>query len=81
MGIPTAIPVHPEGLQGDFRCLTVAQVYTVHDIYPLLATHFAPAGLTGVGLTWHLCAPPVVGLEFEMDVRRVATEVVISAAK
>jgi len=63
-----------QGLGGDWRGLTAAQVYTVHDIHPLLATHFAPAGLTALGLTWHVCAPPILELAFEMDVRRVGAE-------
>lgn len=65
------------GLQGDWSALTAAQVYTVHDIHPLLPTHFAPAGLTAMGLTWHVCAPPILELEFEMDVRRVRDERVV----
>jgi hypothetical protein len=65
------------GLRGEWESLSAAQVYTVHDIHALLPEHFAPAGLTGMGLTWHLCAPPILELEFEMDVRRVATERVL----
>lgn len=63
-----------EGLGGDWGALTAAQVYTVHDIHALLASHFAPAGLTALGLTWHVCAPPILELAFEMDVRRVRSE-------
>lgn len=66
-----------EGLGARWDALTAAQVYTVHDIHPMLATHFARQGLTGMGLTWHVCAPPIVELEFEMDVRGVATEIVL----
>ena len=65
------------GLQGDWAALSAAQVYTLHDIHPLLATQFATEGLTGLGLTWHICAPPILELEFEMDVRRVGTELVL----
>lgn len=64
-------------LSADWSMLTAAQVYTVHDFHGLLATHFAPAGLTGVGLTWQVCRPPILELEFEMDVRSVATERVL----
>jgi hypothetical protein len=67
------------GLQADWAGLTAAQVYTVHDVHPLLSTHFAAAGLTTIGLTWHVCAPPILELEFEMDVRRVGREVVLPA--
>ena len=66
-----------QGLGGDWSGLTAAQVYTVHDIHALLATHFAPAGLTGLGLTWHVCAPPILELAFEMDVRRVGAELTL----
>ena len=62
------------GLCGEWTALTGAQVYTAHDIHPLLATHFAPRGLTALGLTWQVCRPPIVGLEFEMDVRSVLLE-------
>jgi len=68
------------GLQGDWQGLTAAQVYTVHDIHPLLRSHFAAQGLTAAGLTWFTCAPPILELEFEMDVRRVRTELVWPAA-
>jgi hypothetical protein len=65
------------GLGGQWRALTAAQIYTVHDIHPLLGPHFAAQGLTGIGLTWHVCHPPIVELEFEMDVRSVAREQVL----
>lgn len=67
------------GLGGAWDGLTAAQVYTVHDIHPLLRTHFAARGLTAGGLTWFACAPPILELEFEMDVRRVRTERVVPA--
>ncbi len=62
------------GLGGDWSALTAAQVYTAHDIHPLLGPLFAPAGLTALGLSWHPCHPPIIGLEFEMDVRSVREE-------
>ena len=65
------------GLGGDWAALTAAQVYTVHDIHPLLGSHFAADGLTRIGLTWQVCRPPIVGLDFEMDVRSVALERVL----
>lgn len=66
-----------EGLGADWDALTAAQVYTVHDIHPLLQSHFAAHALTRLGLSWHVCAPPITGLEFEMDVRGVASEIVL----
>lgn len=65
------------GLGGNWSALTAAQVYTVHDIHPLLGTRFAPEGLTAVGLSWHVCRPPIIELEFEMDVRCVHSELVL----
>lgn len=65
------------GLGGDWAALTAAQVYTIHDIHPLLGSHFAAEGLTRLGLDWHVCRPPIAGLEFEMDVRGVRSELVV----
>jgi hypothetical protein len=47
------------------------QAYTVHDIGPLIRDEIAGRGATpgGGGLTWHFCRPPVVGTDYEMDVR------------
>jgi hypothetical protein len=52
------------------------QAYTVHDIGPYVAEEFVKLGVTG-GLTWHFCRPPVVDIEFEMDVRGAARENVL----
>jgi hypothetical protein len=52
---------------------TATQVYTVHDLYPFLA-EIVRRGAARYGLTWHLCRPPVRGLEYEMDCRGVAAE-------
>jgi hypothetical protein len=53
---------------------TATQVYTVHDLYPFLADEIVRRGAARCGLTWHLCRPPVRGLEYEMDCRGVAAE-------
>jgi hypothetical protein len=50
------------------------QAYSVHDIGPLVGAHIAARGAAAGGLAWHLARPPVVGLEFEMDVRGAARE-------
>lgn len=57
--------------------VTVTQVYTVHDIHPFLATELVRRGAAAGGLTWHFARPPVVDLDYEMDCRGVAREVVI----
>lgn len=53
------------------------QAYTVFDIGPLMAEEFVKKGITPGGLCWHFCRPPVEGLDFEMDVRGAAREIVI----
>jgi hypothetical protein len=58
---------------------TAVQAYTVHDIGPLMHAEFVAPGAARAGLVWHWCRPPVVGIEFEMDVRGVGTEVVLDA--
>lgn len=64
-------------LGGAWTSTTGVQVYTIHDIHPFLRPQIAARGAARHGLTWHLCRPPVIGLEYEMDCRAVATETVI----
>lgn len=54
-----------------------AQAYTVHDIGALVGDEIVKRGAAAGGLVWHFCRPPVVGLDFEMDVRGAALESVI----
>jgi len=56
---------------------TGVQVYSVHDIHPFLAGEIVGRGAGRNGVTWHYCRPPVVDLEYEMDCRGVAAELVI----
>jgi len=56
---------------------SAVQVYTVHDIHPLIETEILKRVGNGAGLTWHYCRPPIRELEYEMDVRGVAVERVI----
>jgi hypothetical protein len=53
------------------------QVYTVHDIGPLVAGELVKRGVAPHGLLWHYCRPPVVNLDYEMDVRGAAREIVL----
>jgi hypothetical protein len=57
---------------------TATQVYTVYEMAPLMAHLIVPRGAAAHGITWHFARPPVAGLEFEMDVRRVIEERVIA---
>lgn len=53
------------------------QAYTVRDIGALVGEEVVKKGAAPGGLAWHFCRPPVVGLEYEMDVRGAAREIVI----
>jgi hypothetical protein len=57
--------------------VTETQLYTVYNIHPFLASEIAGRGAMPGGLTWHFCRPPVVDLDYEMDVRGVANELVL----
>lgn len=52
------------------------QAYTVQDIGALVGEEIVRKGAAPGGLSWHFCRPPVVGLEYEMDVRGAAREIV-----
>lgn len=60
-----------------WRDVTATQAYTVHDLHPFLAEEIVRRGAMRGGLTWHYCRPPVVELDYEMDVRGVARELVL----
>jgi hypothetical protein len=53
------------------------QVYTVQNIGHLVGTAFAARGAAEHGLNWSYARPPVVGLDFEMDVRGTARDIVL----
>lgn len=61
-----------------WRDTTAAQLYTVYDPHPFLGDELVKRGAMRHGLTWHLCRPPVVELDYEMDCRGVAVERVIA---
>ena len=56
---------------------TGVQAYTVHDFHSSFAEQLVRRGAARSGLTWHFARPPVIDLEYEMDCRRVAREVLI----
>jgi hypothetical protein len=57
--------------------VTETQLYTIFDIHPHFADEFIRRGAAPGGLTWHYARPPVQGLDYEVDVRGVAKELVI----
>jgi hypothetical protein len=56
---------------------TSTQVYTVHDIGGLVGDELAATGVAPDGFSWHFARPPVVGIEFEMDVRGPVREITV----
>jgi hypothetical protein len=53
------------------------QAYTVQNIGHLVGEALAARGACEGGLTWTYARPPVLGLEFEMDVRGAVRELLI----
>lgn len=53
------------------------QAYTVQNIGHLVGEVLTARGACAAGLTWYYARPPVIGLEFEMDVRGAAREIVL----
>jgi hypothetical protein len=60
-----------------WRDASAAHAYTVHDIGRFLEAEILRPGPAAVGLTWQLCRPPVIDLEYEMDARAPARELVL----
>ena len=54
------------------------QAYTVQDIGGVVGDEVFKQGAAPGGLNWTYCRPPVVGLEYEMDVRGAAREIVLT---
>jgi hypothetical protein len=57
--------------------VTDVQIYTVHDVMPFLEDDIVARGAARHGVTWHYARPPVIDLEYEMDVRGVHAERVL----
>ena len=57
---------------------TATHVYTIYDIHHVMADEIVSRGAANAGLTWQFCRPPVDVLDYEMDVRSVHTEIVLS---
>lgn len=64
------------GLGASWSDVTVANIYTVHDL-PVDELTRAMGPAVRHGMTWHYTRPPIVTIEFEMDLRGVASELVL----
>ena len=60
--------------------VTQSNIYTVHDIHPHLEKTILPALHEGArhGMRWHYARPPVLEIEYEMDMRGVNLEIVVA---
>lgn len=67
------------GLGADWPHVTTIEVYTPHPIEPFVReTILKAVGPAAVhGVRWYPSHPPIIGLEFEMDLRGVAREIVL----
>ena len=72
-----AMKARMEAFGFGWKDTTDVQAYTVHDFHAVFADELVRHGAARSGLTWHFARPPVIDLEYEMDCRRVAREVVV----
>jgi hypothetical protein len=68
------------GLGVTWNDVTVTNIYTVHDVNALLTAEILPrmGRATQHGVTWHYTRPPIVSIEYEMDLRGCARESVMT---
>lgn len=66
-----------DALGFSWRHAVTTQLYTVQNIGHLVGEELAARGAGDGGLVWTYSRPPVIGLEFEMDVRGAARELII----
>ena len=68
-----------QGLGASWDDATVTEIYTVHPICAYLATEILKPmrGGGNHGVTWHYSRPPIESIEYEMDVRGCAREIVL----
>jgi hypothetical protein len=65
------------GLGFDWPDVTRYNVYTVHDIGALVEEELVAHGAAGRGINWFFSRPPVVDIEYEMDLGGARREIVL----
>jgi len=60
-----------------WRDAVSTQVYTVQNIGHLVGDELGRRGAAAGGIVWYYTRPPVIGLEYEMDVRGIARELIL----
>jgi|TARA_B100001093_G_scaffold467949_1_gene487519 hypothetical protein len=63
--------------QSDWASITAVQLYTVYNAHHVIVKEMSERKVLEHGITWHKCQPPVIGLDFEMDCRRLFEEKVL----
>ena len=68
-----------QGLGVGWDRVTAVEVYTVHNIFPLIQKLLLPrmGAAAAHGLRWHFTRPPIEEVEFELDVRGSARELTL----
>jgi hypothetical protein len=67
------------GLGADWAEVTAVSAYTIHPVHALLESVLLDSMpiLRERGIHWHYARPPIIDIEFEMDLRGVVTEWVV----
>ena len=70
------------GMEADWPLVTGVDIYTIHPIEAMIESTILPHMNRGdrQGLRWFFARPPVIGIDFEMDVRVVGQEIVLPLA-
>jgi hypothetical protein len=70
------------GLEQSWNNVTTVDIYTIHPLEPFLTgailNHMGPAAIHSIH--WYYSRPPILGLEFEMDLRSVRQEMWLRGA-
>ncbi|MBY0375760.1 MAG: hypothetical protein K2Q23_17320 [Bryobacteraceae bacterium] len=68
-----------QGLGVSWDLATAIEIYTVHPICAHMANEIVKPARQGAahGFTWHYARPPIVTIEYEMDLRGCAREILI----
>lgn len=69
-----------KGMGVSWADATASDIYCVHDIHPLMAKTILPLLHEGSrhGVRWYFSRPPIIEIEYEMDVRGVRREIVLA---
>jgi hypothetical protein len=76
--VMTVMQERMRALGADWKRVTAIDVYTAEPIHSYIEDILSPAGPAAIhGVRWFPSRPPIQGLEFEVDVRGVARELVV----